>query len=373
MYVLVAIPAWILVEFSVYGLLNGTPPDFARIGPYKYVGTLERWLMTTFVLTGQLVLVPLVAPLVAGNPHRPHRQHPPPTGVCGRTAGQCDAGCGRRFAGAPNPHLLTPTPNGTFTPARLNLPHREATMLSIALTRQPSYNHPMSNPLAARCAFLQNVPLFANLGEAELAALAADMRPHDYTPNALIFSEGEPGQTLFLVERGQVRIFIQNENGQEISVNVCGPGDLFDELAVIDQLPRSATAQAMDETRVLNLNRERFRDHLRRSPQLALNFMQALSVRVRYNTRQMDNLNQRSVPARLARKLLELAQQNGLVENRGVRLRLTLTQSDLASMPNATRESVNKALGQFRRQKLIEMHAGHIIVLDPEGLRAQSA
>lgn len=60
-YVLVAMPAWILVEFAVYGLLNGTPPDFARIGPYKYVGTLERWLMTTFVLTGQLALVPLVA------------------------------------------------------------------------------------------------------------------------------------------------------------------------------------------------------------------------------------------------------------------------------------------------------------------------
>lgn len=60
-YVVVAMPAWILVEFAVYGLLNGTPPDFARIGPYKYVGTLERWLMTTFVLTGQLALVPLVA------------------------------------------------------------------------------------------------------------------------------------------------------------------------------------------------------------------------------------------------------------------------------------------------------------------------
>lgn len=245
-------------------------------------------------------------------------------------------------------------------------------MFSIARFGQPPYNLSMSKPLAERCAFLQAVPLFANLGDAELQALAADLRPHDYAPGALIFSEGEPGQTLFLVERGQVRIFIQNDNGQEISVNVCGPGDLFGELAVIDQLPRSATAQAMGDTRVLSLTRDRFRDHLRRSPQLALNFMLALSVRVRYNTRQMDNLNQRSVPARLARKLLELAQQHGVAEAQGVRLRLTLTQSDLASMTNATRESVNKALGQFRRQALIDIRAGSIIVLDPEGLRAHS-
>lgn len=246
-------------------------------------------------------------------------------------------------------------------------------MLSIALHPKPSYNQPMSTTLAARSAFLHHIPLFNQLSDSELAALAADVRPQEYPPNALIFSEGEPGQTLFLVEYGQVRIFIQNDNGQEISVNVCGPGDLFGELAVIDQLPRSANAQAMDDTRVLSLTRERFRDHLRRSPQLALNFMQALSVRVRYNTRQMDNLNQRSVPARLARKLLELAQQHGVAEAHGVRLRLALTQSDLASMTNATRESVNKALGQFRRQELIKLHGGHITVLDPEGLRAHSA
>ena len=92
-------------------------------------------------------------------------------------------------------------------------------------------------------------------------------------------------------------------------------------------------------------------------------------MRVRYNTQQMTSLTQLDVPARLARKLLELAKQYGVVEPDGVRLRLSLTQSDLASLTGATRESVNKALGNFRRQSLILMQQGNIIILDPEALR----
>lgn len=149
----------------------------------------------------------------------------------------------------------------------------------------------------------------------------------------------------------------------------CGPGDVFGELAVIDENPRSASAIAVKDTVLHILTRDRFREHLRRSPQLGLNFMRALSVRVRYNTQQMTSLTQLDVPARLARKLLELAQQYGIVESDGVRIRLTLTQSDLASLTGATRESVNKALGHFKRQGVILTQQGTITVLDPEALR----
>ena len=217
--------------------------------------------------------------------------------------------------------------------------------------------------------FLKYSTFFAGLADSDLAALGRDFTRRQFAQGEMIFQQDDPGQVLYVVESGQVRIFVENEAGQETSVTFCGPGDVFGELAVIDEYPRSASAEAMQATVLHILTRERFREHLRRAPQLGLNFMRALSVRVRYSTQQMESLAVLDVPKRLARKLLELAQQHGVVEPEGVRIRLTLTQSDLASIVGATRESANKALGNFRRQGLILLQQGSITILDPEGLR----
>ncbi len=220
-----------------------------------------------------------------------------------------------------------------------------------------------------RLDFLKQVPLLAGLTSAEAEALARDMVRRQFRQGQAIFQQGDAGQMLYLIQSGRVRIYVEGEEGQEVSVIVYGPNDIFGELAVIDGLPRSASAVAMEETVVHILSRDRFREHMRRSPQLALNFMKALSVRVRYSTRQVGSLTMLDVPGRLARKLLELAQDHGLVETGGVRINLALTQSDLASLIGATRESINKALGAFRRQGLILVEGSHIIIVDPDALR----
>jgi CRP/FNR family cyclic AMP-dependent transcriptional regulator len=216
---------------------------------------------------------------------------------------------------------------------------------------------------------IRQMPLFADMGQADLEALARDMLRRQFREGEAIFQQGDPGQMLYLVESGQVRIYVQDEEGQETSVTLCGPGDMFGELAVIDGLPRSASAVAMDNTVVSILSRDRFRLHMRNSPQLALNFMKLLSVRVRYSTQQVSSLTLLDTPGRLARKLLELAHDHGQAEPGGVHINLTLTQSDLASLIGATRESVNKALGAFRRQGLIRTQPGHIVIVEPDALR----
>jgi CRP-like cAMP-binding protein len=222
----------------------------------------------------------------------------------------------------------------------------------------------------ARLDSFRHTPLFAGLAEAEMEAMAEDCLRRQFQPGEAIFQQGDPGQMLYLVESGQVRIYVQDEQGQETSVKLCGPGDIFGELAVIDGLPRSASAVAMGNTVVHILSRDRFREHMRRVPQLSLNFMKTLSERVRNSTLQMSSLTMLDTPGRLARKLLELAQEHGDVAPEGVRINLTLTQSDLASLIGTTRESANKALGAFRRQGLILMRQGRIIITDPDALRA---
>jgi CRP/FNR family transcriptional regulator, cyclic AMP receptor protein len=222
---------------------------------------------------------------------------------------------------------------------------------------------------------LKQTNLFAQLSDADLACIARDLVARRYGEGEIIFHEGDAGQMLYIVGSGQVRIFVNGLDGSETSVIVFGrPGELFGELAVIDGLPRSATAVSLDQTILYTINREQFRDHMRRSPQLALNFMQELSQRVRYNTRQMDSLVTLPVPARLARKLVELAQEYGrLTTNpvQGVHIDLALTQSQLASLIGASRESTNKSLRDFQRRRWVHLTQGHIIVLDPDGLRGQ--
>jgi CRP/FNR family transcriptional regulator, cyclic AMP receptor protein len=247
----------------------------------------------------------------------------------------------------------------------------------IAVSHKKPYNssqpaafaRPEHRPMN-RTVFLKRIPLFADLSETDLQALARELSRVQFKKGAAIFFEGDPGQTLYIVESGHVRIYLHCEDGQETSVNVCTSGDIFGELAVIDGLPRSASALAQEDSVVLALSREQFRECTRRYPQLAFNFLKALSVRVRYNTRQIDSLTTSRVPSRLARKLLELGQEHGVVEPTGVRLPLPLTQSDLASLIGTTRESINKALGNFRRQGLIRVEAGTITIIDPEALRA---
>jgi CRP-like cAMP-binding protein len=223
--------------------------------------------------------------------------------------------------------------------------------------------------VADRIEFLKRLSLFTNLTDAELNTLAKDFTARRFQQGETIFFQGDPGQALYLIEAGRVRIYVHDDGGQEISVIFLSAGDIFGELAVIDGLPRSASAIAADETIVHVLTRERLRAHLLASPQLAYNFMQALAVRVRYSTLQVGNLTLHDVPGRLARKLVELAQGFGRVTADGVKIDMTLTQSDLASLIGATRESTNKALGNFKRGGIIRMEQNQITIIDPDALR----
>jgi CRP/FNR family transcriptional regulator/CRP/FNR family cyclic AMP-dependent transcriptional regulator len=223
--------------------------------------------------------------------------------------------------------------------------------------------------------FLQKTALFSNIPESDLQQISKDMAKRPFSPGDIIFHEGDTGEMLYLLKFGSVRIYVNGMDGSETSVILIGsPGQLFGELAMIDGLPRSATAVAMTPTLLYTLNRQTFRAHLRRYPQFGLNFMEELSTRVRYNTRQMESFASLDVSQRLARKLIELAQNYGQVQpnSNGISINMTLTQSDLASLIGATRESINKNLRTFRRHHWIHIHHGHITILNPEALRAQA-
>lgn len=243
--------------------------------------------------------------------------------------------------------------------------------------------HPSNRPVVARnptrlssnmkqeLQFLQSIPLFDQLSTAALRELEQSIIKRKVAQSEILFREGDPGEVLYIVKAGQVRIYVSGSH-TETSVILFGrPGDIFGELAIVDGLPRSASATALEDTIVYTLERTTFRTLMRRYPQLALNFMQLLSVRVRYNTRKVNSLASMSISSRLARMLLTLAQDYGKVHEDGVLINSSLNQTELASLIGATRESTNKTLSLFRKDGLIRKETGYIIILDPEALRGR--
>lgn len=222
--------------------------------------------------------------------------------------------------------------------------------------------------------FLKQIELFHKMTESQLQLISQTMVSRQYAMGETIFYEGDRGDMLYIIRSGQVRILTYGLDGSETSVIMFGQaGDIFGELAVIDGLPRSATAVALDDTILLTMSREAFRQHMQRMPQLADNFMRELSRRVRYNTVQINSLVSLPVPQRLARQLIELAQIYGRATPEGVMINISLTQQHLASMVGATRESINKCLRHFRQHNWILVNDGRITILDSHALRSQTA
>ena len=223
----------------------------------------------------------------------------------------------------------------------------------------------------SKVTMLRKVPLFAGLSEQELEVLADSLGKRTFGKGMIIFHKGSLGQTLYIIESGKVRIFILSESGQEISVNIYGPGDVFGELALLDGLPRSAGAVVMEKTVTFTLHRDDFLRHLEAYPRVAKSIMEVLSTRLRYTTIYAESLSFLNVYGRVAAKLLELADRYGVQKDGkdGIEINLRLTQAELASWVVATRESVNKVLGTFRDQGLIEVEGQRITILDLPGLK----
>jgi CRP/FNR family cyclic AMP-dependent transcriptional regulator len=219
----------------------------------------------------------------------------------------------------------------------------------------------------SKATMLRNVALFASLSDQALEDLASSLGRRSFAKGMVIFHKGSAGQTMYIIESGKVRIFTLSESGQEITLNIYGPGDVFGEFSLLDGLPRSAGAVTMERTVTLTLHRDNFLRHLEASPSMARSIIGVLTARLRFTTEQAESLAFLDVCGRVAMRLLELAGRYR-VEKDSIELDLRLTQSELATWVAASRESVNKALGTLRDQGLIAVEGHTITILDVEGL-----
>jgi CRP/FNR family cyclic AMP-dependent transcriptional regulator len=227
------------------------------------------------------------------------------------------------------------------------------------------------NSLTAK-AVLQRNYLFRGLPLVALDRVASLATRRVYQKGAVIFAQGEPGDALFGVVAGRVRISASGAGGQEVFLNIMEPGDTFGEIAVMDGLPRTAGATALDHATVITIKRADFLQLLEREPQLAIHLLRLLCERLRWTSELVEESAFLTGPARLAKRLLILASLHGRAAGVG-RLELRISQAELARFLGISRQIVNQHLSEWRRLEWVELGRSQIVIRNPEALRRMIA
>jgi CRP/FNR family transcriptional regulator, cyclic AMP receptor protein len=215
--------------------------------------------------------------------------------------------------------------------------------------------------------FLATVPLFSGLDRVELERFAEVTREKSYPKGSVILFEDDPGDSLFVVREGRVKVVLIGEDGREVILGVLGIGEYFGELSLIDDRPRSAHVIAMEDSNLLVLRREDFRRRVESSPNVAWALLTELSRRLRRADDKIGGLVLLDVPGRIARLLLDLAEESGsnAVEK-------SLTHQTIAQMIGASRETVSRAMKDFQDAGWITVERRRIAIADRSALEQRA-
>jgi CRP/FNR family transcriptional regulator, cyclic AMP receptor protein len=211
---------------------------------------------------------------------------------------------------------------------------------------------------------MRDVPLLARLPNEDLAALAQRGKERSFAEGAVVFRQGDTGDSLHVIIQGRVRISVMSAEGSEATLTFINKGDCFGDMAIFDGGPRTATATAVEPTRTFVVTRDDFVAWLADRPGAAIALLETLSLRLRRTDEALTDLSFLDLPHRLAKRLIALAQRNPTDSGH-----IQVTQAELAALLSVSRESVNKQLNAFQREGWLELSRGGVTVTDLHALQ----
>ncbi|MBA7627311.1 CRP-like cAMP-activated global transcriptional regulator [subsurface metagenome] len=211
--------------------------------------------------------------------------------------------------------------------------------------------------------FLKTIPYFQGLGLAELEAIKRFVFEKSFDANEFIVEEGDPGEALYFVVSGVVKAFKTSAEGKEQILRLIRPGESFNDVPVFDGEPNVASAAAMGPVVLYGIRKSDVGIILRDHPQVAANVVKVLAGRVRHFTSLVEDLSFRNVLGRVAKLLLEYAENGTGLE------RPHLTQQDMAAMIGTAREMVGRSLKALEEKGAIRIDRHRIVLTDKKALR----
>ena len=210
--------------------------------------------------------------------------------------------------------------------------------------------------------------IFQGVDSDAAEALVKDLETVEYRKGEIVFSEGEPGDSLYIVLSGKVKVVRRAADGRQNLITLLGPSDMLGELSLFDPGPRTATATAVVDTRLARLRKQALRPWLGNRPEIAEQLLRVLARRLRRTNDALADLIFTDVPGRVAKNLLQMAGRFGSRDGGVLRVTHDLTQEELAQLVGASRETVNKALADFASRGWMRVDSRAVTILDQERL-----
>lgn len=213
--------------------------------------------------------------------------------------------------------------------------------------------------------WLARVPLFAGLDAREIGALVPAARSLTFRARQEVFHKGDPGGQLYVVVRGRLKALTTSADGDDVVFGIMGPGEVFGEVALLSESPRSATVRVIEKAELLVLDRRDFLAFLRKNPDAAVRLLGLLAERLKRASELVEDTQFLNLPVRLARKFVAFAERYGCDDDGGgLRIDLKLSQEEWGDLVGATRESVNKQMRAWSEDGLVRVDAGYVVLLD---------
>lgn len=207
---------------------------------------------------------------------------------------------------------------------------------------------------------LKRLALFANFSDSELEHLVGTGVTRVFKAREMMFHEGDPGGSMYVVLSGRVKVSSFSADGREVVLNFAGPGEVLGEITLLDGGPRTASACPLEPTRTFHLARKDLLPILQRNPSVALHIITVLCERLRQTNRMVEDTVFLAAAPRLARAILRLLEAHGQAEGDGWRLNMRLPQSTLGAHVGLMRESVNRQMRAWQE--------GGVLKTDEDGL-----
>ena len=215
---------------------------------------------------------------------------------------------------------------------------------------------------------LARAGIFQGVEPAAAEALAQTLETVEFPRGHVIFAEGEPGDRLYIIQSGKVKLGRKSPDGRENLLGIFGPADMFGELSIFDPGPRTSSATAVTDIRAFTMDRAALREWIGKRPEIAEQLLRVLARRLRRTNNMLADLIFTDVPGRVAKALLGLAQRFGTQEAGLLRVTHDLTQEEIAQYVGASRETVNKALADFAHRGWLRLEGKSVLILEPERL-----
>ncbi|MDT5358839.1 MAG: family transcriptional regulator, cyclic receptor protein [Mycobacterium sp.] len=219
---------------------------------------------------------------------------------------------------------------------------------------------------------LARAGIFQGVSPTAVSAVTKHLRRTEFPSGRTIFTQGDPSDDLYIIIAGRVKIGRRTVDGGLNLLTIMGPSDMFGELSIFDPGPRTMSAIAISDVRVVTMDRDALRRWIADRPEIAVRLLRVLARRLRRTNNDLADLIFTDVAGRVAKRLLQLAQRFGVQEDGAMRVAHGLTLDEIAQLVGAAPETVDKVLCDFTTRGWIRVHGNSVVITDSESLAGRA-